>query len=275
MVSQNFTSSRLTRLFAGSALVALLSTNGLAFANFIDSGEMAKSPSALEETRIILDKASSIAQQGALAVQRLQSISVDDMTSQLVKDYMASMVYIPQAVTLPSDRQVVDESWDESMVDPRSYKNGDDEPVDAKALDLSDNISNKVLKFLRPVQNAFISSPFGLRWGRPHQGIDMAAPTGTPIVSAEAGKVIYSGWKQGYGNFVAVDHGHGFETHYAHCSKMLVHVGQSVKKGQLIAKVGNTGRSTGPHLHFEVVANGIHQNPTKYLNNTLTVVDAH
>jgi len=93
-------------------------------------------------------------------------------------------------------------------------------------------------------------------------------------MSAEAGKVVYSGWKAGYGNFVAVDHGHGYETHYAHCSKMLVHSGQKVGKGQVIAKVGSTGRSTGPHLHFEVVTNGVHRNPVKFINHSLAIVKA-
>lgn len=230
---------------------------------------------ASEQARVILDKASLLAFQGASAVQKLQSLSVDPATSAILKDYMASMIYIPQAMALPTDAEALD---DETLVRPEQYKDGpmEDEPVDARALEFGDSPSlSKVLKFLKPVQNAFITSPFGFRWGRPHQGIDMAAPVGTPIVSAENGKVVFSGWKQGYGQFVAVDHGQGFETHYAHCSKVLVKVGQTVKKGQLIAKVGNTGRSTGPHLHFEVVAHGVHQNPAKFLNGKLTVGHAN
>jgi murein DD-endopeptidase MepM/ murein hydrolase activator NlpD len=162
------------------------------------------------------------------------------------------------------------------MVVP-NMNDDDSEPADAKGMEIDtpNTAQHNFLRLLKPVQNALITSPFGFRWGRPHQGIDMAAPTGTAILSAEHGTVVYSGWKQGYGNFVAISHGYGYETHYAHCSKILVHVGQRVNKGQLIARVGSTGHSTGPHLHFEVVANGIHRNPAKFINQTLTVVEAH
>jgi murein DD-endopeptidase MepM/ murein hydrolase activator NlpD len=194
---------------------------------------------------------------------------------------MASMIYIPQAMALPSDADALDEPWlastsgttSDGMVVP-NLDDDDSEPTNSKDMDTPGKAAHNFLKLLKPVQNAIITSPFGSRWGRAHQGIDMGAPTGTPIISAEYGTVVYSGWKQGYGNFVAVNHGHGYETHYAHCSKVLVHVGQHVKKGQLIAKVGSTGHSTGPHLHFEVVANGVHRNPAKFINQTLTVVEA-
>jgi murein DD-endopeptidase MepM/ murein hydrolase activator NlpD len=137
----------------------------------------------------------------------------------------------------------------------------------------ADSTTQKFLRLLKPIQNALVTSGFGFRWGRPHQGIDMAAPAGTPIMAAEGGKVVYSGWKTGYGKFVAIDHGHGYQTHYAHCSSLLVRNGQQVKKGQRIAKVGSTGHSTGPHLHFEVIANGVHRNPAKFLNKNLAIVE--
>lgn len=268
----------------------LLLPGNAAKANIIEPDSQAKSQNAganpaIAETREILDRASFIAFEGASAVQKLQTLSVDNATSEMLKNYMASMIYIPQAMALPSDADALDEPWmasasgatnEDGMVVPNLNDDGD-EPVDAKGMEIdtpATRAAKTFMKLLKPVQNAMITSPFGFRWGRPHQGIDMAAPVGTPIMSAEYGKVVYSGWKQGYGNFVAVDHGHGYETHYAHCSKVLVHIGQTVKKGQLIAKVGNTGHSTGPHLHFEVVAHGIHRNPAKFLNQTLTVVKA-
>jgi murein DD-endopeptidase MepM/ murein hydrolase activator NlpD len=236
------------------------------------------------ETRDILDRASFIVFEGATAVQKLQTLSVDNATSEMLKNYMASMIYIPQAMALPSDAEALDEPWmastsgttSDGMVVP-NMNDDDSEPADAKGMEIDtpNTAQHNFLRLLKPVQNALITSPFGFRWGRPHQGIDMAAPTGTAILSAEHGTVVYSGWKQGYGNFVAISHGYGYETHYAHCSKILVHVGQRVNKGQLIARVGSTGHSTGPHLHFEVVANGIHRNPAKFINQTLTVVEAH
>lgn len=112
-----------------------------------------------------------------------------------------------------------------------------------------------------PLNYDYISSPFGKRWGRQHQGIDFAAPQGEPIYAMAAGTVIHSGWEPGYGKSVVIDHGKGMQTRYAHCSKLLVKVGQAVLKAAPIAKVGSTGHSTGPHLHFEVVVDGVRKNP--------------
>ena len=287
-ILKNFTATKNLALLAVSALTLTLSP---ASATIIQPDAPAAKPVETQqqsqnvvETREILDRASFIAFEGASAVQKLQTQSVDNATSEMLKNYMAAMIYIPQATALPSDAEALDEPWmastsgttEDGMVVP--HLDDEDEPVDAKGMEIdtpATRVSKTFMKLLKPVQNAMITSPFGFRWGRPHQGIDMAAPIGTPIMSAENGKVVYSGWKQGYGNFVAVDHGHGYETHYAHCSKLMVHSGQKVIKGQRIAEVGNTGHSTGPHLHFEVVANGIHRNPIKFLNRTLTVVQAH
>jgi murein DD-endopeptidase MepM/ murein hydrolase activator NlpD len=113
--------------------------------------------------------------------------------------------------------------------------------------------------------NGTVTSGFGMRWGRMHEGIDIAAPTGTPIWAAAAGTVVYAGWLGGYGNLVVVDHGGGFATAYAHTSAILVAVGRSVAQGETIALVGSTGHSTGPHVHFEVRVNGVAVDPLLYL----------
>jgi murein DD-endopeptidase MepM/ murein hydrolase activator NlpD len=98
-----------------------------------------------------------------------------------------------------------------------------------------------------------------------HDAIDIAAPIGTDIKAADDGVVIFSSWKKSYGNYVKISHGNGVVTGYAHNSKILVSVGQHVSKGQIIAKLGTTGRSTGPHLDFGVIRNGIAVNPLMYL----------
>jgi murein DD-endopeptidase MepM/ murein hydrolase activator NlpD len=113
--------------------------------------------------------------------------------------------------------------------------------------------------------NAPITSPFGWRWGRMHEGIDLGAAYGSPIAAAAAGVVIYAGWEGGYGNLVVIDHGGGLATAYGHQSRIAVSVGQSVSQGETIGYVGSTGHSTGPHLHFEVRVNGQAVDPLGYL----------
>jgi murein DD-endopeptidase MepM/ murein hydrolase activator NlpD len=104
-----------------------------------------------------------------------------------------------------------------------------------------------------------------LHLARPHEGIDVSAPMGAEIEAPAAGIVTKVDWVEGYGNMLTVDHGYGLVTRYAHCSKILVVRGQRVKRGQVIARVGSTGLSTGPHLHYEVWVNGKPVNPAKYV----------
>jgi murein DD-endopeptidase MepM/ murein hydrolase activator NlpD len=111
-----------------------------------------------------------------------------------------------------------------------------------------------------------VTSPFGWRWGRMHEGIDIGAASGTPIRAAAAGTVIYAGWMGGYGNLVAIDHGGGIATAYGHQSSIATGYGSYVAQGEVIGYVGSTGHSTGPHLHFEVRVNGVPVDPLGYLS---------
>jgi murein DD-endopeptidase MepM/ murein hydrolase activator NlpD len=115
-----------------------------------------------------------------------------------------------------------------------------------------------------PVNGAF-TSPFGMRWGRLHAGIDIAAPTGTPIRAAQSGTVAIAGFTGGYGNYTCIQHAGALSTCYGHQSSIGVSVGQSVGQGSVIGAVGNTGNSTGPHLHFETRVNGSPVDPMGYL----------
>jgi murein DD-endopeptidase MepM/ murein hydrolase activator NlpD len=118
--------------------------------------------------------------------------------------------------------------------------------------------------FIWPV-NGPVTSPFGWRWGRMHEGIDIGVGYGTPIHAAAAGRVVYAGWMSGYGNLVAIDHGRGISTAYGHQSRIAVSNGQIVSQGQTIGYVGCTGHCFGPHLHFEVRINGTPVDPLGYL----------
>lgn len=110
-----------------------------------------------------------------------------------------------------------------------------------------------------------ITSGFGMRWGRLHAGLDIAAGFGAPVRASKAGTVILSGYNGGYGNTVIIDHGGGFSTLYAHMSRLTVPDGAAVRQGQQVGAVGSTGHSTGAHLHFETRVGGAAQNPRRYL----------
>ena len=122
--------------------------------------------------------------------------------------------------------------------------------------------------FMRPTYGTITAryGSGGSRWssGR-HTGLDFAASTGTSIVASDSGRVTFAGWKGSYGYTVIIDHGNGYETYYAHCSKLHVSVGEKVNRGDLIARVGSTGNSTGSHCHFEIRYNGVTKNPENYL----------
>ena len=140
-----------------------------------------------------------------------------------------------------------------------------------EALLVSTSINKKFLPSLAPVDGGWLSSSFGWRIdpfsGQKsfHEGLDFPSESGTPIVAAASGKVIFADVHPQYGKMVEVDHGNGLVTRYAHASRLFVKEGDFILRGQKIAAVGSTGRATGPHLHFEVRLNGVPQNPGRFL----------
>ncbi len=137
----------------------------------------------------------------------------------------------------------------------------------------------KYIPAIQPISNKDLrqtASGYGMRIDpiyrtpRFHSGMDFSAKVGTDIYATGDGKVTMAGWKQGYGNCVMIDHGYGYQTLYGHMSKFKVRVGQKVKRGEVIGAVGNTGKSTGPHLHYEVIVRGRYDNPSKYYYMDLT-----
>ena len=127
-------------------------------------------------------------------------------------------------------------------------------------------IAAERLPFFMPVQDAFrFTSPFGFRWGRLHAGTDFAAPVGTPVFATADGVVIEAGWSSGYGRLIKIQHEFGIETRFAHLNAIRVEVGQRVSRGERIGDMGNSGRSTGPHLHYEVRVGGEPVNPMIYI----------
>ncbi len=146
-----------------------------------------------------------------------------------------------------------------------------DKLVALETLLMQDKLSKKLLPSVPPINEGWYSSNFGWRIdpftgnNALHEGVDYVVPAGTPIHASAAGMVVYADTHPQYGNMVEIDHGNQVITRYAHGSKLLVNVGQMVRRGQEIALSGSTGRSTGPHLHFEVRYKGIAQNPVRFL----------
>lgn len=123
------------------------------------------------------------------------------------------------------------------------------------------------ISLIRPVSGT-ITSRFGVSSNirrSSHTGLDIAAPTGTPVKAAASGTVTFSGWKGSYGNMLVISHGNGVQTYYGHCSKLYAKNGQTVSQGDVVASVGSTGNSTGPHLHLEIRVNGTAYNPQNYI----------
>jgi murein DD-endopeptidase MepM/ murein hydrolase activator NlpD len=116
-----------------------------------------------------------------------------------------------------------------------------------------------------PLNPWVVTSEFGMRGGVPHQGIDLGAPLGQAVMAAAAGSVARSGWYGGYGNSIMLDHGGGLATTYSHLSDLIATAGQIVSAGEVIGRVGSTGDSTGPHLHFETLSGGGFVNPREFL----------
>lgn len=141
--------------------------------------------------------------------------------------------------------------------------------MESRAFD--EQMKKMLIPTQKPIPGAYMGSPFGRRidpfTGRTayHTGLDFQARTGTPILAAAGGVVVTAKQHAGYGNMVEVDHGNSLITRYAHASSLTVQKGDLVKRGQEVAKVGSTGRSTGPHLHFEVLLDGVHKDPMPFL----------
>ena len=138
---------------------------------------------------------------------------------------------------------------------------------------------NRCIPAIQPIANKDLkrtASGYGMRIDpiyrtpRFHSGMDFSAKTGTDIYATGDGTVTFAAWKQGYGNCLMIDHGYGYKTLYGHLSKYKARVGQKVKRGEVIGKVGNSGKSTGPHLHYEVIVRGKYDNPSKYYFMDLT-----
>jgi murein DD-endopeptidase MepM/ murein hydrolase activator NlpD len=176
--------------------------------------------------------------------------------------------YLPSVL----QQQVSMSSMEQQMAELNTLlSDRSDKLVALETLLMQDKLSKKLLPSVPPIRETWYSSNFGWRIdpftgkNAMHEGVDYMVPDGTPIHASAGGVVVYADTHPQYGNMVEIDHGNQVITRYAHASKLLVKVGQMIRRGQEIALSGSTGRSTGPHLHFEVRYQGIAQNPVRFL----------
>lgn len=192
------------------------------------------------------------------------------------EDYNAPIQYIDDDSMYQGEEVVQQEgtTGHRQVVAIISYRNGDETGREIiHETIMNESVPQVVIRgtlvpptYIKPLSGGTLSSGFEKRWGTFHYGIDWACPIGTAIKASCGGTVISAGWASGYGYCVTLQHPDGKQTRYGHLSKILVSVGQKVAQGEKIALSGNTGDSTGPHVHFEIIVNGTRVNPMNYLN---------
>lgn len=194
---------------------------------------------------------------------------------QYTEEYNLDTQYIEETSWYTSEKEVIEEgiAGVHDVTAHVTYLNG----AEVNRVIIADNVISqpvaRVVKigtkeqptFIKPLRGGSFSSGFGSRWGRKHEGVDWSCSIGTTVVASSGGTVTYAGWQNGYGKTIVISHGNGLKTKYAHLNSISVSAGQSVEQGETIGKSGNTGRSTGPHLHFEVLLHGEPVNPMNYL----------
>ena len=191
------------------------------------------------------------------------------------EDYEADVQYVDNPNKYVGDDTVIQEpqTGNRTVTAIVSYNNGAETGREIIKQAINTEAVPKIVErgtmplptYIRPTTYGTLTSGFGARWGTIHKGIDWGVPVGTACRASRAGRVVSAGWSGGYGYCVVIDHGDGVKTRYAHLSSIQVSAGQYVDQGEVIARTGNTGDSTGPHIHFEIIVNGTAVNPAGYL----------
>lgn len=212
-----------------------------------------------------------------LVMEQLQFVTVEQTREEESVPYDLETVYDPEVyldldpvIKVPGEEGVVEIVTETTCLNGRAQSSEIESNVLREPVTEVVSLGSKERpEYLWPTTQGYISSRFGYRnvkiGSRFHKGIDIAVRTGTDICAAKAGTVTYSGWMNGYGNLVEIDHGDGTSTRYGHNSKLLVSKGQTVEQGEVIALSGNTGRSSGPHCHFEIRIDGTPTDPMPLL----------
>ena len=210
-----------------------------------------------------------------LSVERMEQVYYEE-------DYEADIIYVDNDDWYTTQTQTLQEpsAGHRIVVADVSYRNNEEVSREILKEEVTYEAVPKIVErgtkipptYIKPISGGRLSSNFGRRKAPTrgassyHKGIDWSTPVGTAVMASSAGTVVKAGWGSGYGYVVYINHADGRQTRYGHLSKVLVSVGQTVSQGQKIALSGNTGVSTGPHVHFEILINGSQVNPLNYLN---------
>ena len=227
-------------------------------------------------TDLTVDSNILIGDEIVVTVPRPELSVVQQEQTTYTESYWADVQYIDDPNTYAGTNTVIQEAQQGERVVTAlvEYVNGTEESREILQQEIIVEAVPKIIQrgtkippsYICPVSNGRFTSGFGQRWGRQHKGVDWGCSVGTTVRASRGGTVVSAGWSGGYGYCIVIDHGDGVQTRYAHLSKILVSVGQSVSQSDKIGLSGNTGNSTGPHLHFEVIVNGTPENPLNYLD---------
>lgn len=292
------TGGRLRALTSLAVLGALLAAVGAAGGAWYAHGAMGNGPAAVAENALLRTRLQELEARQASVDQALDRVmAYDSKIRQLTREDDGARAFgigplsaLEIAAAEREGRGVALPGEDFQLGEPRSADLGgwlDDAEMRSEMLQTRLEGEEESLQEIRgylddrtsllrahptvwPVRG-WVTSGYGYRNSphggghRLHAGLDIAAPRGTPVIAPADGHVVFAGYHSAYGNLVVVDHGYGITTKYAHLHRMHVRVGDRVQRGDRVAKVGNTGRSTGPHLHFEVHKDGVAVNPRRFL----------
>lgn len=272
LVTKKQEKNKIYEVVAGDTLSQIAEDNGLSMEKLI-----AINPAIENESSMIRigDEIIVTSPEPELSVLRQEQLYYEE-------DYDADVIYIDNDDWYTTDKVTRQEpsAGHRKVVSVITYRNDTEISREIQKEEITIPAVAKVVErgtkipptYIRPVSGGRLSSGFGGRKAPTkgastyHKGVDWAVPTGTAVMASSGGTVLKAGWGSGYGYVVYIDHGDGRQTRYAHLSKVLVKAGQKVVQGQKIALSGNTGRSTGPHLHFEILINGSQVNPLKHLS---------
>lgn len=272
LVTKEQEKSKIYEVVAGDSLSVIADKNNTTIDNLI-----ALNPETIPNTKALIRPGDEIkvnSPEPELSVMRIEEKYYEE-------NYNKPVEYIDNDEWFTNESKVIREPVDgfRKVVADVTYRNDSEESRDIIYEDIVVDAVAKLVErgtkvpptYLKPISGGRLSSGFGKRKAPKkgastyHKGIDWATPVGTAVYASSGGTVVTAGWGRGYGNVVMIQHPDGKQTRYGHLSKILVKNGQTVSQGQKIALSGNTGVSTGPHIHFEILVGGVQVNPLKYL----------